>query len=89
MGELLRAIEDYKGRSETLNALGIAPHVLAPHPDAIKRALAHEEKSRVRAAYHRGAHWDEPGRMPQWWSDCLDQLRVGGKVIKRKFRKKA
>jgi len=27
------------------------------HPDAIERALAHGEKDRVRAAYHRGAHW--------------------------------
>lgn len=59
------------------------------HPDAIERALAHGEKDRVRAAYHRGAHWDERVRMAQWWSDYLDQLRVGGKVIKAKFRKRA
>ncbi|RDE05928.1 tyrosine-type recombinase/integrase [Sphingomonas aracearum] len=58
------------------------------HPDAIERALAHGEKDRVRAAYHRGAHWDERVRMAQWWSDYLDQLRVGGKVIKVKFRKR-
>ena len=58
------------------------------HPDAIERALAHGEKDRVRAAYHRGAHWDERVRMAQWWSDYLDQLRVGGKVIKGKFRKR-
>jgi len=59
------------------------------HPDAIERALAHGEKDRVRAAYHRGAHWNERVRMAQWWSDYLDQLRVGGKVIKAKFRKRA
>jgi len=59
------------------------------HPDAIERALAHGERDRVRAAYHRGAHWDERVRMAQWWSDYLDQLRVGGKVIKGKFRKRA
>ncbi|WP_288414465.1 integrase arm-type DNA-binding domain-containing protein, partial [uncultured Sphingomonas sp.] len=29
------------------------------HPDAIERALAHGEKDKVRAAYHRGAHWAE------------------------------
>lgn len=59
------------------------------HPDAIERALAHGERDRVRAAYHRGAHWDERVRMAQWWSDYLDQLRVGGKVIKGKFRRRA
>lgn len=59
------------------------------HPDAIERALAHGEKDKVRAAYHRGAHWAERVRMAQWWSDYLDQLRVGGKVIKGKFRKRA
>lgn len=59
------------------------------HPDAIERALAHGEKDKVRAAYHRGAHWAERVRMAQWWSDYLDQLRIGGKVIKGKFRKRA
>jgi integrase len=59
------------------------------HPDAIERALAHGERDRVRAAYHRGAHWNERVRMAQWWSDYLDQLRAGGKVIKGKFRKGA
>ena len=58
------------------------------HPDAIERALAHGERDRVRAAYHRGAHWEERVRMAQWWSDYLDQLRVGGKVIKAKFRRR-
>jgi integrase len=59
------------------------------HPDAIERALAHGQKDKVRAAYHRGAHWAERVRMAQWWSDYLDQLRVGGEVIKGRFRKRA
>ena len=59
------------------------------HPDAIERALAHGEKDRVRAAYHRGAHWAERVLMAQWWSDYLDQLRIGGEVVKGKFRKRA
>lgn len=59
------------------------------HPDAIERALAHGERDRVRAAYHRGAHWPERVRMAQWWSDYLDQLRIGGRVIKGKFRRYA
>jgi integrase len=49
--------------------------------DAIERALAHGDADSVRAAYHRGAHWDERVRMAQWWSDYLDRLREGGQVI--------
>ncbi|RZF64721.1 DUF4102 domain-containing protein [Sphingomonas populi] len=59
------------------------------HPDAIERALAHGERDKVRAAYHRGAHWAERVKMAQWWSDHLDQLRAGGKVIKGEFQKQA
>lgn len=49
--------------------------------DAIERALAHGDSDSIRAAYHRGAHWDERVRMAQWWSDYLDRLREGGKVV--------
>ena len=28
-------------------------------PDAIERALAHKDADNVRAAYHRGAYWQE------------------------------
>ncbi len=51
------------------------------HPDAIERALAHQDNDRVRAAYHRGAHWEERVRMMQWWSDQLDTYRKGGQVV--------
>lgn len=50
-------------------------------PDAIERALAHKGKDLVRAAYHRGTHWQERVRMAQWWADYLDQLRETKKVI--------
>ena len=51
-------------------------------PDAIERALAHGDSDKVRAAYHRGAHWKERVEMAQWWSDNLDQLRKGGDVVR-------
>ena len=50
-------------------------------PDAIERALAHKDRDPIRAAYHRGAHWAERVEMAQWWSDHLDTLRTGAKVI--------
>ncbi len=51
------------------------------HPDAIERALAHGDSDKVRAAYHRGAHWKERVEMAQWWSDYLDQLRKGADIV--------
>ncbi len=51
------------------------------HPDAIERALAHQDSDNVRAAYHRGAHWKERLEMAQWWSDYLDQLRKGADIV--------
>ena len=49
------------------------------NPDAIERALAHGDSDKVRAAYHRGAHWQERVEMAQWWSDYLDLLRTGAR----------
>ena len=49
--------------------------------DAIERALAHGDSDSVRAAYHRGAHWQERVKMAQWWSDYLDGLRDGARVL--------
>jgi len=54
--------------------------------DAIERALAHGDDDRVRAAYHRGAHWKERVAMAQWWSDYLDQLRRGAEVVRLRER---
>ena len=34
-----------------------------------------------RAAYHRGAHWQERVEMAGWWSDYLDRLRDGGEAV--------
>jgi integrase len=50
-------------------------------PDAIERALAHGDGDAVRAAYHRGVHWDERVKMAQWWSDYLDALRKGAVIV--------
>jgi len=50
-------------------------------PDAIERALAHKDRDAVRAAYHRGSHWDERVEMAAWWADYLDQLRIGAQVV--------
>lgn len=50
-------------------------------PDAIERALAHGDSNAIRGIYNRSPYWDERVRMAQWWSDYLDTLRDGGKVL--------
>jgi integrase len=57
--------------------------------DAIERALAHQDTDHVRAAYHRGVHWDERVTMAQWWSDYLDNLKSGATVIPMRYAGKA
>jgi integrase len=59
------------------------------HPDAIERALAHGDSDQVRAAYHRGVHWNERVKMAQWWSDNLDLLRAGATKIAPRGRVRA
>lgn len=46
------------------------------HPDAIERALAHQDNNAVRAAYNRTQYWDERVRMMQWWSNKIDSLKL-------------
>jgi integrase len=57
------------------------------NPDAIERQLGHAESDEVRRAYARGEHWDERIRMMESWSDYLDQLRSGAKILQGSFRK--
>lgn len=45
------------------------------NPDAIERALAHEDKNVIRRAYARGLYWDERVRLADWWAGYLDELR--------------
>ena len=45
------------------------------NPDAIERALAHQERNEVRRAYARGEHWDERVKLSVWWAGKLDDFR--------------
>ena len=49
--------------------------------DAIERALAHQEKSAVRAAYNRGLYLKERAELMQWWSDHLHHLEHGAEIV--------
>jgi integrase len=51
------------------------------NPDVIERQLAHIERNKVRAAYHRSTYTSDREKMMQWWADYLDG-RQSGKVVK-------
>lgn len=51
------------------------------NPDAIERALSHADKNQIRGTYNRSPYWSERVEMAQWWSDYLDVLRSGAKII--------
>lgn len=59
------------------------------NPDAIERQLAHMEANGVRRAYTRGQYWDERVRMMQHWSDQLERLRDGARILKPAFARRA
>ena len=45
------------------------------------RQLAHGERDEIRGAYNRAEYLVERRRMMQAWSDYLDGLAAGGKVV--------
>ncbi|MDC8755356.1 tyrosine-type recombinase/integrase [Erythrobacter sp. sf7] len=47
------------------------------NPDAIERALAHQDGNAVRSVYNRTQYWPERVAMMQWWSDQLDSFKAG------------
>ena len=50
-------------------------------PDVIERQLAHVERNKVRAAYHRSEYLEERKQMMQWWANFIDGLKEGSNVI--------
>lgn len=45
-------------------------------PDVIERQLAHVERNKVRAAYHRASYVSERATLMQWWADFIDGRRA-------------
>lgn len=51
------------------------------NPDAIERQLAHGERDPVRGSYNAAQYLPERRRMMQAWSDYVDGLKAGDKVV--------
>jgi len=50
-------------------------------PDVIERQLAHVERNRVRAAYHRSEYLEERRRMMNWWGAYIESMSKDQKVV--------
>ena len=74
----------FRSTASTLLNEALDPKTQRPlwSADAIEKALAHGDNDKVRAAYHRGTHWQERVAMAQWWSDHLDTLRRGAEIVR-------
>ncbi|MFM9890731.1 MAG: tyrosine-type recombinase/integrase [Rickettsiales bacterium] len=48
--------------------------------DVIERQLAHQERSKVRAAYNHAEHLPERRKMLQWWADYLEKAGLDVKL---------
>jgi integrase len=50
-------------------------------PDVIEAALSHGIDDAIRGIYNEATYDDERRKLAQWWSDELDSMRDGAKVI--------
>lgn len=49
--------------------------------DVIEAALSHKDTNKIRAVYNESTYDAERKQLMQWWSDQLDNMRDGAKVI--------
>ena len=74
----------YKGRMTGHGFRAVASTILNEtgfNPDVIERQLAHCERNEIRGAYNRAEYLGERVRMMRHWSDYLDTLENGAKVM--------
>ncbi len=75
------AKDEMSGHGFRAMARTILDEVLHVRPDYIEHQLAHAVRDPNGRAYNRTAHLPERRKMMQDWSDYLDKLREGAKVI--------
>jgi integrase len=79
--------DDMTGHGFRAMARTILDEILHVRPDFIEHQLAHAVRDPNGRAYNRTAHLEERKKMMQLWSDYLDGLKAGAKVLP--FTKKA
>lgn len=51
------------------------------HGDIIEKALAHEQRNKVRKAYNRSEYLEQRRELMQWWANLLQQMEAGAEII--------
>jgi integrase len=69
------------GHGFRATARTLLDEVLQVRPDLIEHQLAHTVKDALGRAYNRTQHLEERRKMMQTWSDYLDGLKKGAKVV--------
>jgi integrase len=49
--------------------------------DIIEKALAHEQRNKVRKAYNRSEYLEQRRELMQWWANLLQQMEHGAEII--------
>lgn len=75
----------YKGQATPHGFRALASTVLNEegfNADVIERQLAHAERNKIRAAYHRAEYLDERRKMMQWWAEFLQNHQIDGITVR-------
>lgn len=75
------AKDEMSGHGFRAMARTILDEVLQVRPEFIEQQLAHAVRDPLGRAYNRTSHLDERRKMMQLWSDYLDGLKAGAKVL--------
>ena len=73
--------DEMTGHGFRAMARTILDEVLHVRPEYIEHQLAHAVRDPNGRAYNRTAHLDERKKMMQLWSDYLDEIKAGAKIL--------
>jgi len=54
--------------------------------EVIEKALAHEEKNKIKGAYNRAEYLEQRRQLMRWWGDRLHALEYGAEILPLKQR---
>jgi len=49
--------------------------------EVIEKALAHEEKNKIKGAYNRAEYLEQRRQLMDWWGNKLQTLEFGAEII--------
>jgi integrase len=73
--------DEMTGHGFRAMARTILDEVRHVRPEYIEHQLAHAVRDPNGRAYNRTAHLDERKKMMQLWSDYLDEIKAGAKIL--------